>query len=101
MTISDEVLAAATKALKAEFGRQLGARPLHGDTTSTDWHATTGVGTIELDLLARAAIEAAVEAEREECAKIAEIAVTHFHSDRIKIAAAIRNRKSGARDERG
>lgn len=47
-----------TAAIKAEVGRQLGAKPLFGDVSSTDWHAVGDPASIDLDLVARAAVAA-------------------------------------------
>lgn len=43
-------------ALKANLAKQFDAKPLLGDASSGDWHATGGV--IDLEEMARAAIEA-------------------------------------------
>jgi hypothetical protein len=43
-------------ALKANLAKQFDAKPLLGDAASGDWHATGGV--IDLEEMARAAIEA-------------------------------------------
>lgn len=52
----NEMIQQVTDAVKAEIGRQLGARPLHG--SESNWHATGDMGTLDLELVARAAITA-------------------------------------------
>jgi hypothetical protein len=52
-----------TAAVKAELGRQLNARPLHGDISSTDWHASGG--SIDLAALVRVGMEAMTMPSRE------------------------------------
>lgn len=59
-----EMIGRVTAAIKKEIGRQLGAKPLHGDQRSTDWHAwgsfgpDPDAGTLNLELIARAAMSA-------------------------------------------
>lgn len=51
-----EMIERVARALKDNLARQFDAKPLHGDAASGDWHATGG--TIELEEMARVAIEA-------------------------------------------
>lgn len=61
----NEMVERVALALKAELGRSFDAHPLHGDTSSGDWHATGGV--IDLEECARVAITAMREPTGKMC----------------------------------
>ena len=55
--MSDDLIEAVALTIKAEFGKQMNAQPIHPDPAVDDW-AGTG-GEINLSEVARAAIRAA------------------------------------------